>query len=125
MRISAPGLSFHDERSTGHAAADSGWFISATDAEADNQSYVVQNRKITPAQALVIAAAFDAVLTENTGQTVEVFTRGVEAQNRYARTCAQSAAELAATLAERARLHAEALATWDQLDPEPTPIVPA
>lgn len=125
MRISAPGLSFHDERLTGHAPSDSGWFISATDADADNQSYVVRDRRITPAQALAIAAGFDAVLTENTGQPVDVFTRGVEGQNRYARDSAESAAKLAVTLAEQARVRAEALATWDMPDPEPTPSVTA
>lgn len=109
MRINAPYLRFYD---------NTGWFISASDAAAENQQVVVQDRKVTPAQALSIAAAFDAVLTEQLGQRVTVFTQGVEAQNRYAREQAEAAAKRAVALAEQARLRAEALAGWDALDGE-------
>lgn len=122
MRISAPDLGFRDERGFGVTPAEPGWFVSATDADADNQLYLVQDCKITPTQALAIAAAFDAALTENTGQPVNVFTRGVEAQNHFARTEAAEAAKRAVITAEHARLRAEALAKWDALNPEPTPV---
>ncbi len=118
MRIDAPYLRFHDERSSGHAPGNTGWFISAGDADVENQQVLVRDRKVTPAQALTIAAAFDAVLTEQLGQPVTVFTQGVEAQNRYAREQADAAAKRAVALAEQARLHAEALAGWDAVDGE-------
>ncbi len=118
MRIDAPHLHFHDERSTGAAPGNTGWFVSAGDADAENELVLVRDRKVTPAQALTIAAAFDAVLTEQLGQPVTAFTQGVEAQNRYAREQADAAAKRAVALAEQARQRAEALASWDAVDGE-------
>lgn len=67
MRISAPYLQFHDERSNGIGPGHTGWFVSANDAEVENQ------------QALTIAAAFNAVPTEQLGQPMDVFTNSVQA----------------------------------------------
>lgn len=118
IRISAPWLQYHDERTTGRGPGNSGWFMSANDADVENQQMLVRDRKVAPAQALTIAAAFDGVLTEQLGQPVDVFTKGVEAQNRYGREQAVAAAKQAVALAEQARLRAEALATWDKVDGE-------
>jgi len=55
---------------------------------------------------------------------LSLFTAGVEAQNRYARELADSAAKRAVATAEQARLRAEALSTWDALGPGSTSGIP-
>ena len=69
------------------------WLLSATNAVADAQLYVVPERRITPTQVTAIATALDAVLTEHKGQRVTVLTYVIGAQTRYARELAASAAK--------------------------------
>lgn len=107
MRITALNLRFLDGSQTVEGYTAPGWYLSATDADADDQLWAIRPMKLSPAVAeeIAIAVAHQA--------TAAPAFHGVHNQNVHARQSAAEALRFATEAAERAELRARELAEWD------------
>lgn len=102
MRIATLVLHFEDGKRAVSGYTTPGWYISATDADADGMLPAIEDTKITPDAAIAIAQTFNPRAVA-----------GVEAQNRHAHDAAREAKRIAEVTAAKAAERAAELADWE------------
>lgn len=107
MRITDLSLQFLDGSKTVEGYSTPGWYLLATDADADDQLWVIRPTKLSPAAAEEIAMV--AAQTAHLPAVID----GVHSQNVRARRSAADALRFAAETADRAALRARELAEWE------------
>lgn len=106
MRIESIEFRFLDGAQAVEGYTRPGWYVSANDAEVDNQLWAIRPVRITAEQAETFAAALAPVVGNRA-------VAGVKEQNRHATERAREAVVIADALARKAAARAADLAEWE------------